>query len=82
MDDDAGPDLSGIRAEQSFSYRKVSAAAQVDDSNEEETLSSSFIFNEKGSIHISFTREEVQYFQYVQLTNSNIYIICIQTYIT
>eukprot|EP01036_Dinobryon_divergens_P025029 gene25029-33539_t len=54
--DNSGPDLSALNAEQSFVYRKVSAA--VEENSEGDRLTSSFIFNEKGSVHISFTREE------------------------
>ena len=60
LGDNAGPDLSALSAEKSFVYRKVSAACQpVEESSTSSNLTSSFIFNEKGSVHISFTREEV-----------------------
>jgi hypothetical protein len=64
LGDNSGPDLSALNAEKSFVYRKVSAAFQPVEENSncckgDDRISSSFIFNEKGSVHISFTREEV-----------------------
>lgn len=51
--DNIGPDLSQISADNSFSYGCVEASKDGVD------LSKSFIINEKGSVHITFTRNEV-----------------------